>query len=221
MSNILLIIVLIAMAVYLYRSYQKDKNTITQNRSRLLDDCLNLLAAPDMQQHGLEFPKLNGLYEGHNISLELLVDTLAVRKVPPLWLTVTVKGKQSISGSLDIIVRPQNSEFYSPSWQWDGNLQAPDHWPAHSSIKYQQEPASLDVLGQFVPDLFKDEHMKELLVMPQFVRLTYLAKQADRGEYMIMRNSVFESTPIDKTIVEQLIKQAIAIRQALETEHHD
>ena len=221
MSNLLLLLVLLAMAAYLYRKYQQDQTTTKQDRSRLLDDCISLLTEPTLIQQGMDFPKLNGIYDGFSVSLELLVDTLAVRKVPPLWLMVNIKGKRPINGSLDIVVRPQNNEFYSPSWQWDGNLQAPHNWPAHSSIKYQKQPASLDVLNQYVPVLFQDEHMKELLVMPDFVRLTYLAKQADRGEYMIMRNSVFESEPIDKTVVEQLIKQAIAIRNALEMEHHE
>jgi hypothetical protein len=69
-----------------------------------------------------------------------------------------------------------------------------------------------------VPALFADLKMKELLVMPEFVRLTYMAKQADRGEYLIMRNAVYSETPIEKAIVENLIKQAIEIRQTIENQ---
>jgi hypothetical protein len=48
------------------------------------------------------------------------------------------------------------------------------------------------------------------------LRLTYMVKQADRGEYLIMRNAVYDAVPINKDEVEALIKQAIAIRQTLE-----
>ena len=72
------------------------------------------------------------------------------------------------------------------------------------------------LLEHIVPKLFSDLKMKELLVMPEFVRLTYMAKQADRGEYLIMRNAIYDNTPIDKNTVEVLIKQAIEIRQTLE-----
>ena len=63
---------------------------------------------------------------------------------------------------------------------------------------------------------FVDEKMKELLIMPNMVRLTYMAKQADRGEYLILRNAVYSDAPITRHVVESLIKQAIAIRQTLE-----
>ena len=77
-------------------------------------------------------------------------------------------------------------------------------------------PVDIALLAAHVPALFADEKMKELLIMPNMVRLTYMAKQADRGEYLIMRNAVYSEMPIDKTIVESLIKQAIEIRQTLE-----
>ena len=62
-----------------------------------------------------------------------------------------------------------------------------------------------------------DVNMKELLIMPNFTRLTYMVKQAERGEYLIMRNAIYENTPISKSVVEALLKQAIAIRQSIES----
>jgi hypothetical protein len=115
-------------------------------------------------------------------------------------------------------VRPANNEFYSPSWQWDGNLIIPTNWPQHAIIKYLHKPIDKGILEHHVPTLFEDNMMKELLIMPDFVRLTYMAKQADRGEYLIMRNAVYSETPIEKTLVETLLKQAIAIRQTIESQ---
>ena len=174
-----------------------------------------------MEKTSSDFPRLTGYYAGSLITLELILDTLAVRKVPPLWLIVEVEGKHQINGSLDVVVRPQNNEFYSPAWQWEGNLKTPENWPKHSIIKYQLEPASVDVLSRYVPAMFADEHMKELLVLPNKLRITYLAKQAARSEYMMLRNALFDATPIDKMQVEQLIKKVIEIRQNLEVESNE
>jgi hypothetical protein len=58
--------------------------------------------------------------------------------------------------------------------------------------------------------------MKELLVTTNMLRLTYLVKQAERGEYLIMRNAVYENSPISKEVVEGLLKQAVSIRQTIE-----
>ena len=77
------------------------------------------------------------------------------------------------------------------------------------------------VLSRFIPALFADERSKELLVLPNKLRLTYLAKQAARAEYMVLRNSLIDATPIDKKEVEQLIQKTIEIRQALEMESNE
>ena len=100
--------------------------------------------------------------------------------------------------------------------QWGGNLTITPNWPQHAIIKYLHKPIDMRILEHIVPKLFSDLKMKELLIMPELVRLTYMAKQADRGEYLIMRNAVYDNSPIDKNTVEALIKQAIEIRQTLE-----
>lgn len=221
MPKLLLWVIGPAMLALLYRNFRLDQQNSQQNRRHLLDDCVSLLQNAQLTQVKDEFPSLTGVYNGFNVSLELILDTLAVRKVPPLWLTVGIDGKRAVKGSLDVLVRPQNNEFYSPAWQWEGNLPVPAQWPAHSVIKYQQELASVDILSRFVPSLFSDERMKEILVLPNKLRLTYLAKQAARTEYMVLRNALIDATPIDKTQVEHLIQTAIEIRQALEMESNE
>ena len=216
MTTILFLLVIFAMGIYLYKRYQRDHAKTIQDKLHLFDDCMDVLLEAKLSPHGLDFPKLRGRYGRFDVLLELVADTLAVRKVPPLWLLVTIKGNSLTKGSLDLIVRPQNNEFYSPAWQWSGHLQAPDNWPAHSMIKYQDEPASIEVLNKFMPLLFADERMKELLVLPSTVRITYMAKQAERGEYMLMRNSIFDTVPIKKELVRRLITDTIKIREALE-----
>ena len=226
MSKFILWLLVPVMLGLLYRNFKRDQQNTTFNRSHLLDDCIDLLQSSKLEKTGSDFPRLTGIYAGSLVTLELILDTLAVRKVPPLWLTVEIDGKHQIKGSLDVVIRPQNNEFYSPAWQWEGNLKTPENWPKHSIIKYQQDqflqkPASIDVLSRYVPAMFTDEHMKELLVLPSKLRITYLAKQATRSEYMVLRNALFDATPIDKIQVEQLIQKAIEIRQALEIENNE
>ena len=221
MSKFILWLLAPVMLSLLYRNFRRDQQNTTLNRSLLLDDCISLLQNSKLEKSGSGFPRLTGTYADSIVTLELILDTLAVRKVPPLWLTVEIESKRQIKGSLDVMVRPQNNEFYSPAWQWESTLKTPENWPKHSIIKYQSEPASIDILSRYVPAMFIDEHMKELLVLPKKLRITYLAKQAARSEYMVLRNALFDATPIDKIQVEQLIQKAIEIRQALEVESNE
>ena len=213
---VLVVALLLLMIVLMFSKYQRDAKRKVQARNSVFDDCIGLLQQVQISQDKANLPVLQGSYAGYKISLNIVEDTIAWRKLPPLWLLVKVAANKPTIGSLDYIVRPANNEFYSPSWQWDGNLTIPPSWPQHAIIKYQYQPIDMRLLEHIIPTLFSDLKMKELLIMPELVRLTYMAKQADRGEYLIMRNAVYSEMPIDKAIVESLIKQVIEIRQTLE-----
>lgn len=214
--NIVALVLLALMAAYMYRKYRQDVNYKIQVRSQVFDECLSLFQQSNINQDKANLPVLQGEYAGYQVALSIVEDTLGWRKLPPLWLLVKVTANKPSYGTLDMIIRPSNNEFYSPSWQWDGNLAIPSNWPQHAIIKYQNQAVDLALLSTSVPELFSDLKMKELLVTPSMVRLTYMVKQAERGEYLIMRNAVYEGAPINKDIVEDLLKKSVAIRKKLE-----
>jgi hypothetical protein len=214
--NVVYVGLLAALGWLMFGKYQRDAKRKVLSRSSVFDDCQTLLQNVQISQDKANLPVLHGSYGGYQVALSVVEDTLGWRKLPPLWLLVKVIANKTTVGSLDFVVRPANNEFYSPSWQWDGNLTIPHTWPQHAIIKYIHKPIDISLLGQYVPTLFADLKMKELLIMPEFLRLTYMAKQADRGEYLIMRNAVYSETPIESALIENLLKQAITIRQTLE-----
>jgi hypothetical protein len=216
--NIAVLILLILMIVIMYRKYHSAVHYKSDARSRIFDDCSLLLHDSHQSRDQADLPILQGNYEEYKVSLNIVEDTLGWRKVPPLWLLIKVEAKVLNSGSLDYIVRPSNNEFYSPSWQWNGNITIPQFWPQHAILKYKHQSVDLALLDQFVPKLFADTNMKELLITANMTRLTYMVKQAERGEYLIMRNAVYENTPISRNIVEMLLKQAVAIQKKLDND---
>lgn len=214
--HVVALLLAVIMVVLLYRKYHEAVRYRTDARSRIFDECSPLLTNAQQRLDKANLPILEGDYGAYKVSLSIVEDTLGWRKVPPLWLLIKVEANVQSTGSLDYIVRPSNNEFYSPAWQWDGNLAIPAHWPQHAILKYQHQALDLALINAFIPPLFADVNMKELLIMPNFTRLTYMVKQAERGEYLIMRNAIYESTPISKSIVEVLLKQVIGIRKNIE-----
>lgn len=214
--NIAVLVLFVLMVVIIYRKYNNHATYKIQARSHLFDECALLLQQPQQSVDKANLPLLQGRYADYKVSLSIVEDTLGWRKIPPLWLLIKVEANKLSNGTLDLIVRPSNNEFYSPSWQWDGNLAIPPNWPQHAIIKYQNQVVDLALLEPYIPRLFIDSRMKELLVTPSMVRLTYMIKQAERGEYLIMRNAVYESTPISQDMIETLLEQAVAIRKSME-----
>jgi hypothetical protein len=216
MNNLTITYVVALMASLLYLLYQYEARKSRSGRQDLFNACASLLTEVSASPGTGGFPTLKGKYQGYQVMLEAQADTMAVRKVPPLWLTVTVIGRQPIQGSLVVQVRPQNTGFSSPAWEWDNSFPIPPGWPQHAIAKYRTAPVPLALLHQFVPELFADEKVKELLITRGTVSITYMAKQADRGEYMLMRNAVFDALPIERDAVAALLQSATGLRQQLE-----
>lgn len=214
--NLMIVLLMLVMVALMVRRYRRDAWHRACSRDSVFDECEGLLQQAVFSHDRGGLPLLQGEYDGYRVSLGIVEDTVAWRKLPPLWLLVTVHGRVASEGSLDLIVRPANNEFYSPSWQWDGNLHLPTGWPQHAILKYRKRPADLEALNPFVPRLFSDDRMKELLVTPRLLRLTYMAKQANRGEYLIMRNAVYDAIPLERDLIESLLKKAVGLRRTVE-----
>src|SRR5262249_19784242 len=86
--------------------YRRDRRRLQQVRARYFDDCLSLFAAPTMTQDDVDFPALEATYRGRRVRLQPLVDHVAVRKLPSLWLLLTVFEDLPCGGTLDLLLRP-------------------------------------------------------------------------------------------------------------------
>ncbi len=196
--------------------YFLNHRATRRGRSGLLDQCAALLDHPEISRNEAGYANLEGRYQGFAVRMMLEEDHLGVRKIPSLWLHLVVKGKASVAGTLDMLMRPQNTEFYSPSWDWHGQVTPLPGWPWHAIYRTRDEAPDLQKIDASVRRLFDDEKAKELLLMPQSIRLTYQAKQADRGEYLLLRAAAFDHDPLSQDAVRELLDQAVGIRQSLE-----
>jgi len=204
-------------AVTLGWIYRSQHTATREARSRLLDTCAGLLEKPRRSQSAAGFARLQGACEGYAVSMVLEEDHAAMRKIPSLWLHVSVVGgSEPATGTIDILSRPRNTEFFSPSWDWDGRVAALPGWPEDAVYRTADNAPDLQAIDLDVKQLFADERMKELLVTPQGVRLTYQAKQAQRSEYLLLRSVVFDEEPLPVRQVEDLLRQALQIRKNVE-----
>lgn len=208
-------------AVVLWRMYRNHHRQTQAGRAQLLEECVALIQNSSLGSSEAGYAKLEGEFHGYQVRLALEEDHMTMRKIPSLWLHVVAEARSPIKGSLDILVRPQNTEFYSPSWNWDGRVQALPEWPVHAIYRTQDTPPDLQILDNHVRAFFSDEKAKELLLMPAAVRLSYQAKQAERGEYLLLRSTNFDHSPIAQETLQTLLERTIGILRDLEGTEHE
>ncbi|MFT3732361.1 MAG: hypothetical protein QM780_13245 [Hyphomicrobium sp.] len=103
---------LIGLAVTAVVAFREHAAVVSRRRT-LLDNCAPLLEN-DKITHGDDgFPKLEGRHRRRFIRIELIPDTMTVRRLPQLWLKLTCIEARPHQPEFSVLARPSGAEFYS------------------------------------------------------------------------------------------------------------
>jgi hypothetical protein len=196
--------------------YRRDRRNLQVRRAKFFDLCLDLFQSYRVTQEGPTFPLLSGRYRDHEVRLEGVIDDMAWRKVPVLYLKVTVLKPNPYRAILDLLIRPGGVEVYSPSDELHHHVKPPEGWP-EAALLCTDDPSSLPPLELITPHIgvFNDIYMKELVATSRGVRLTRMIWQARRLHYAVLREVNFEELYLDPAIAKTLLDATINIADAL------
>jgi hypothetical protein len=196
--------------------YVRDSVRERRRRGDWFADALPLLDSYRVTQQGQGWPVLTGRYQGVEVRLEPVLDDMAWRKLPSLWLKATVLTPNPARGTLGLLVRARGGEFYSPTAEMAHRLALPKAYPCDAllcSDCVQSAPVQA-VESQIAA--FDDPRMKELVVTPLGVRLVYQAAQGERADYLVLRQARFTQAKVDAGLVMSLLDRAIALAAAVD-----
>jgi hypothetical protein len=213
-------ILLCLMGGALYWLYRRDNRRLLASRGAFLDDLKGVVGWPQLRLQPDGFPELTGSYRGYRVSLRATADTLLARKLPSLWLEASVIAPLPYRGTLSYLLRPTNTEIFSPSMRLPSRLEVPETWPPQAAMLRCDDPEGLPPLQTLTPHmaLTEDRRVKEILLTPRGVRLVYQADEGDRSSYLLLRQAKFEGGPADPGLVTRLLDAAIGIAEDLQGE---
>jgi len=188
----------------------------TAARAAIFDECRALLDGPVVTLAPDGFARLSGTRGGHRFDLRVLPDMLSYRKLPALWLMVTLIAPQPVRGRCDILLRPTGGEPFSPFGLLPFQCPPPPGCPEDAALRCD-DPSDLPEPGALAPHLaiLGDPAAKEQLIAPQALRLVWLAEEADRGRYLIYRDAEMGLSPMAGTTVRRLMDALLALHADL------
>ena len=198
--------------VHVFRRKQRQKAAATEF---LFADLLGVVEEAAFEQRGAdEYPRLSGTYGGFPVQIYPLVDTLATRRLPALWLMVTLQDKLPVKAHFNLMMRPAGPTTFSNFDHLPHTLDHQEGFPEQAVIRTDIAegvlPASL-----IVPHLepFFGPRAKELLITQNGLRIVWLLSEAERARYGVLRQAEFGEVQIDGLLVRDILDRLIAIRK--------
>lgn len=218
MSGLLLATIALPMLAWIVWSGIQGHRASMHRRHRLLDEAHDLVTDPMAGTAPDQFPIVSGrIADGRRIRIELIADTLVTRRLPQLWLAVTVfETAGSTCPTLGALARPTGSEYYSlvhglPEWMPPPAGNVPLLMRGNGSATAKQAAEA----GEYFAGLFADPKVKEALIKPNATRIIYQASQGSRAAHMFLRQPQFELQTVPADMIEETIQRVLMLRTAL------
>lgn len=162
------------------------------------------------------FARLTAHLDEAAFDLQAIPDSLTFRKLPALWVMVTLPAPMPVGATLDIMARPAGNEPFSHFANLPHSLPCPAELPEGTGIRSDNAGAvpPLDLIAPHL-GIFADPKVKELVISPKGLRLVILADEAERGRYLIFRDLEVGKSPLSKARILPLLDTLLALRQTL------
>jgi hypothetical protein len=185
-------------------------------RRPLLDHCAKQLADAKIGFAQDGYPRLEGVYRDQKLRVELIPDSMTVRRLPQLWLQLTYLEKRPNAAEYSVLVRPTGAEFYSLTNELPITLKPPRtlelEMLAKGSTAFSQQ--ALDASAPTLARLFADPRMKEIAITRRGIRFVWQAAEGSRGDHLF-RQCRFEDAAIDPHDFSMLLRKLDDFRTSL------
>jgi hypothetical protein len=206
-----------AVALYLLRRFQQERDRRHGEPERFFRGAAGVLEDAHFEDTGaIGYPRLAGRYRGLAVQVLPVVDTLATRRLPALWLLVTLQDPLPLKARFDLMMRPSGPTTFSNFDLLPFTVERPADCPEHAVLK-TDDPQNMLPARVLAPhlDVFQEIRAKELLVTQNGVRLVWLLAEANRARYGVLREADFGGADLDPILLRGLLDRLVAIRQSV------
>lgn len=157
---------------------------------------------------------LAGRYLSRDVRVTVLADTLALRKLPSLWLMVTIPMPLPVKSTLDMMMRPASVTSFSNFDNLPFTIETPEGFPEQMVIRSDVPDLALplDLVARHIAPLSQPRG-KELLITPKGLRLVMQMAEADRARYGVFRQADFGGAVVDPDVLREAIDRLMDLQQ--------
>lgn len=161
------------------------------------------------------FVRMTGVRGADAFDLQAVPDSLTFRKLPALWVMVTLPQALPVAATLDVMARPTGTETFSHFAGLKQGIERPDFLPDGTALRSDNAAAVDPGALRTQAGVFDDPRVKELVISPKGLRIVILAEEADRGRYLLFRDAEMGHDALDPSRVSGLLETLLALRDQI------
>ncbi|WP_137391640.1 hypothetical protein [Rhodoligotrophos defluvii] len=205
-ATIALLTFAIAGATGLAAMAVREQRRAMAARARLLDDAAQVIAFPRIHTGPDGFPFATGcLGDGRAVKIALISDTLVTRRLPQLWLSVTVAAAAGETyPTFGVLARATGHEFFTCVHDLPMRFEPPP--PLDAALLVRGAASAQDDLSRVAPALagiFADPKVKEVAASPVGIRVIRQAAQGERAAHIGLRQARYGLDRVSPDLVHQ------------------
>lgn len=196
---------------------RNERRLTKARRQIILDPVRGLFSDAKHSEDGAGLPAIEGNYGGRRLKLELIPDTMTIRRLPQLWLSVTALKPLEIAGGVAMLVRPSGADFYSLTAHMHTTFDPPRELPWETLVR-GETAASGAVLAKLAGEagrIMSDAKVKEIAATRRGLRIVYQLAEGKRGQHLLLRQSDFEGASLEPELLARLAADLDALAHAL------
>jgi hypothetical protein len=197
----------------------RDHRAALRDRAGLLAPIAGMFDQAEQRIGPDGYPSVTGrLHDRRQITVELLADTLVTRRLPQLWLTVTLREPvERARPSIGALARPTGAEFYAVTPDLPERLEHTPGFDGSVMVRGSADltPEQRERASGALHCILADKRVKEAVVTPRGARIVRQACEGDRGAHLILRQVRFDLEAIGPELVLQAVADADRLCDAL------
>jgi hypothetical protein len=185
-------------------------------RAGYFDAAAGLLGSVVTRAQPAGFARISGMHAGHSFDLQAVPDTLTFRKLPVLWVMVTLTEPCDVAGAVHVMARPGQTDIFSAFDRMPVSVDLPAEFPQFCALRCSAAGALPDpaVLLSLAP-LFGSGRIKEVVISPKGLRLVVMAEEAERGGYLLFRDAEMGLEPFPADRLAPLLQTLVQLKAEL------
>lgn len=186
----------------------RERQTIRGRRRLILDPVVALFDDPHVTTDGAGIPKLEGHYRALDLKLDLIPDTMTIKRLPQLWLSVTAIQPLPIADAgIAILIRPSGADFYSLTERMSERFDPPPSLPWECLVRGETDKSE-DTLARIAPEagkILSDPKVKEIAATKRGVRIVTQLAEGKRGQHLLLRQCDFEGAALSPQLLDTIV----------------